>query len=145
MANVNWDKLINLVKNTKGTVGPFLAEHRHNFSYGSLVEYLNPAAFITIANKDDNPTFKEALAGLDRAGFICAMEIEVETLQQLYVYDLVQRPKQHKIISGVWAFKRKRYPNGSIRKLKARYCARGFEQQKGVDYFETFVPVVMWY
>jgi hypothetical protein len=49
-----------------------------------------------------------------------------------------------KVLSGVWALKRKRYPDGSICKLKARYCARGFEQVEGVDYFETFAPVEMW-
>jgi hypothetical protein len=48
------------------------------------------------------------------------------------------------VVSSVWAFKRKRYPDGSIRKLKARICARGFEQVEGVDYFETFAPVVQW-
>ena len=143
LANVNWDKLVNVMSNTKGTIGSFLAEHRQNLSYGSLVEYLNPAAFITLANKEDNPTFKEAMASVDRSGFISAMETEIKTLQQEQAYDLTQRPKDHKVISGVWAFKRKRYPDGSIRKLKARYCARGFEQQQGVDYFETFAPVVM--
>jgi hypothetical protein len=49
-----------------------------------------------------------------------------------------------KVLPGVWALKRKRYPDGSIRKLKARYYAREFEQVEGVDYFETFAPVVMW-
>jgi hypothetical protein len=34
--------------------------------------------------------------------------------------------------------------NGSLRKLKACICARGFEQIEGVDYFETFAPVVQW-
>jgi hypothetical protein len=71
------------------------------------------------------------------------MEVEVTTLSQLSVYEIVPRPNQ-KVISGVWAFKRKRYPDGSVRKLKARYCARGFEHKQGVDYFETFAPVVMW-
>lgn len=52
-----------------------------------------------MANKEDNPTFKEALASPDAAGFIRAMEIEVETLQQRHIYDLVERPKQHKVIS----------------------------------------------
>jgi hypothetical protein len=49
-----------------------------------------------------------------------------------------------KVLSGVWALKRKRYPDGSIRKLKARYCARGFEQVEGIDYLKKIAPVVMW-
>jgi hypothetical protein len=35
-------------------------------------------------------------------------------------------------------------PDGSIRKLKARFCARGYEQIEAVDYCETFAPVVNW-
>jgi hypothetical protein len=31
-----------------------------------------------------------------------------------------------------------------MRKLKARFCPRGFEQNEGVDYYETFAPVVNW-
>jgi hypothetical protein len=31
-----------------------------------------------------------------------------------------------------------------MRKLKARFCARGYEQIEGVDYYETFAPVVNW-
>jgi hypothetical protein len=43
-----------------------------------------------------------------------------------------------------WVFRIKRYPDGSLRKLKARFCARGFEQVEGVDFPETFAPVVNW-
>ena len=80
----------------------------------------------------------------DQAGYIQAMELEVSTLKRLRVFDLISCTPKMKIILGVWALRRKRYPDGSIRKLKARYCARGFEQQEGVDYFETSAPVVMW-
>jgi hypothetical protein len=97
-----------------------------------------------MANKDDNPTFKEAMAGPDAGGFITAMEAEILTLIELNVFDIVDQTNAMKVLSGVWALKRKRYPDGSIQKLKARYCARGFEQVEGVDYFETFAPVVMW-
>ena len=48
------------------------------------------------------------------------------------------------VLPSTWAFKCKRYPDGSIRKLKARFCARGDKQIEGVDYFDTFAPVVNW-
>lgn len=143
LATISWDRLTTLCGNTTGTLAAFISEHKKNSSYSSLVEYLNPALFITMANKEDNPTYKEAMVSPDAAGFMKAMELEIRTLLELDVFDIVPRPLQ-KVISGVWAFKRKRYPDGSIRKLKARYCARGFEQKQGVDYFETFAPVVMW-
>ena len=38
----------------------------------------------------------------------------------------------------------KRYPSGEVRKLKARFRARGDRQIEGVDYFDTFAPVVNW-
>ena len=66
------------------------------------------------------------------------------TLIQLNVFEIVQRTYDMKVRSGIWALKRKRYLDGWINKLKARYCTRGFEQEKGVDYFEIFSPVVMW-
>lgn len=144
LANMNWNRLLTVCNNLTGTLGAFIVNHLKDTSYNDLVEYLNPALFITLANKEDNPTYAEAMAGPDQAGFIKAMEIEIETLTSLEVYDLVKRTPHMKVLSSVWAFKRKRYPDGSIRKLKARFCARGFEQQEGVDYFETFAPVVMW-
>jgi len=142
LGNLSWSALLSTCNQLTGTLGSFASEHQKS-SYDRLVEYLNPALFMTMANKEDNPTLKEAMASPDAAGFIAAMELEVRTLMELNVFEIVPRPIQ-KVISGVWAFRRKRYPDGGIRKLKARYCARGFEQKKGVDYFETFAPVVMW-
>jgi hypothetical protein len=42
-------------------------------SGAQLVEYLNPALFMTVANQDDNPTLTEAMNSPDAAGFFKAM------------------------------------------------------------------------
>jgi hypothetical protein len=144
LSELNWAKLLNVCKTSYSSLGAFMSEHKKSLSYDNLVDYLNPALFITMANKEDNPTFKEAMCGPDAAGFIEAMEAEIVTLIELGVFDILERKSGMKVISGVWALKRKRYPDGRVRKLKGRYCARGFEQVEGVDYFETFSPVVMW-
>ncbi|CAI7856416.1 unnamed protein product [Closterium sp. NIES-53] len=43
------------------------------------------------------------------------------------------------IVDGMWIFRVKR-PSGSLPAFKARYVARGFSQQHGVDFFQTFPP-----
>lgn len=48
------------------------------------------------------------------------------------------------MIDSVWAIKLKRFPNGMVKKFKARFCARGDQQLEGVDFFETYAPVVQW-
>ena len=144
ISNLKWDSLLNICTTKLGTLGSFIAEHQQHLSYDNLVSYLNPALLITMANKDDNPTFNEAISGPDAAGFMEAMKLELNTLIKMETFNIIDKAPWMKIISSVWAFKRKRYPDGSIRKLKARLCARGFEQREGVDYFETFAPVVQW-
>ena len=120
-----------------------MAEHQQNLAFGNLVNYLNPALLATLANKDNNPTFAEAMSSPEAAGYIAAMEKEILTLIEKNVFEIVPWSTAAKVISGVWSFKQKRYPDGSIKKLKAQYCARGFEQVKDEDYSKSFAPVCM--
>jgi hypothetical protein len=57
-------------------------------------------------------------------------------------WDLVSRPIGSNVIAGNWIFKHKFNFDVSLDRYKARRVLRGFTQRPGVDYDETFCPVV---
>jgi hypothetical protein len=59
-------------------------------------------------------------------------------------WDYVKRTPDMNVLPSTWAFKIKRYPDGRVKKFKARFCARGDRQKEGINYFETWAPVVQW-
>jgi hypothetical protein len=108
----------------------------------------NPIAFAAGKTSDpDNPTLKEAMLSKDAAEYTEAMGIEVAALEKNGTWTPTLRsslPHEANVLPGTWALKLKRYPDGRVRKYKARYCVRGDKQIKGVDYHETYAPVVAW-
>ena len=109
------------------------------------LDWMNPMIFGAKANADDNPTWEQAMNGPDADGYWKACKTEVNTLQEdKKAWDVVKREPWMNVLPSTWAFKCKRYPDGTVRKLKARFCVRGDKQIEGVDYFETFAPVVNW-
>ena len=50
----------------------------------------------------------------------------------------------HTTIRSVWSFKRKRVPDGTLLKYKARLCVNGATQVYGVNYSNIYAPVVSW-
>ena len=84
-------------------------------------------------------TYRQAL--VDPA-WKAAMQEEFSALQHTATWSLVPRPSGTNIVSCKWIFKVKQHSDGSLDKYKARLVARGFAQQYGVDYLDTFSPVV---
>lgn len=71
-----------------------------------------------------------------------AMEDELNSLLKNSTWDLVDRSQATNVLSGKWVYKIKRASDGKIARYKARYVVRGFEQEYGIDYNETFASVV---
>ena len=99
----------------------------------------------TKANAKDQPRFHEAMQGQDSDAWYEAMKIEYEGLENMDAWEEVPREQaQGQILDSTWALRRKRYPDGSVRKLKARLCVRGDQQVYEQDFFNTYAPVVQW-
>ena len=79
---------------------------------------------------------------LRESAWRAAMSDEFSALRETNTWTLVPRPPGVNLVSCKWIFKTKHRPDGSIDKHKARLVARGFTQQHGIDYGDTFSPVV---
>ena len=62
---------------------------------------------------------------------------ELHGLRNLKSFKMVDRPRGANILEFTWAFKKKRYPDGELKKLKARFFVWGDQQVDGVNVYET--------
>ena len=70
------------------------------------------------------------------------MDQELEALQKKKNWKVVPLPHGKKVIGSKWVFKLKLQANGALERYKARLIAKGYNQKFGIDYEETFSPVV---
>jgi hypothetical protein len=90
-----------------------------------------------------NPSFDNATRGPFQAQFWKAMYDELTTLiREFDCWDYVRRTPNMNVLPSTWVFKIKCYPDSCVNKFKARFCTQGDRQKEGIDYFETWAPVV---
>lgn len=70
------------------------------------------------------------------------MENKMRSLEQNETWTLTKLPSGRQPIQNRWVFKLKLDGDGAVRRYKARLVSKGFTQRPGIDFEETFSPVV---
>lgn len=87
-------------------------------------------------------TFREAVNGSESKQWIRAIREELEAHNQNNTWSVVPADQGKKLLDTKWVFKTIKDESGRVKRFKARLVARGFQQKEGLDYTETFAPVV---
>ena len=78
---------------------------------------------------------------LENESWIEAMNEEIEKIEKNKNWTFVPRPKDKNMIGTKWVFKNKLNEDGKVSRNKARLVCKGYSQEKGIDYGESFAPV----
>lgn len=99
-------------------------------SYATKIEELDPM------------NYQDAISGSEANNWKLAVKEEYDSLIKNKTWTEVDLPSGVKPLNCMWIFKRKRNSKGDVIRYKARLVAKGCSQQKGVNYDETYSPVI---
>uniref|UniRef100_A0AAV1VJE8 Polyprotein n=1 Tax=Peronospora matthiolae TaxID=2874970 RepID=A0AAV1VJE8_9STRA len=118
------------------------SEEQHDTPTSSAFWHASANAVEAAVDFSEPSTFEEAVSGPDQVHWRKAIDAELDSMKLRGVFRAAKLPNGQSAIGTKWVFKIKRKADGSIEKYKARLVAKGFRQKYGIDYTETFSPVV---
>ena len=118
-------------RKTRSTDDILLTAPYADIEYSAIVE-------VCFSSSEKPALFEEAAKNSEWRE---AMEEEIQMIEKNKTWSLVQRPVDKNVVSVKWIYRLKTDANGNVVRHKARLVARGFAQQYGVDYLETFAHV----
>nr|GEY52036.1 hypothetical protein [Tanacetum cinerariifolium] len=109
----------------------------HTFNQSQVSEYLWTKDH-PLEQVRGNPSKPEAMAD---SAWIEAMQEELHQFDRLQVWELVDKPFGKTVIRLKWLWKNKKYKDQTVIRNKARVVAKGYAQEEGIDFEESFAPV----
>lgn len=98
--------------------------------------------YAMLSHKVTYPEPKTVTQALKHPGWNGAMQEEIGNCAETNTWTLVPYTPDMNVLGSKWVFKTKLKADGTLDKLRARLVAQGFDQEEGIDYLETYSPVV---
>lgn len=96
---------------------------------------------VTFLTQQLPSNYNEAIMSDEKENWQTAMQSEMNSLYENETWILVEKPENKKVINCRWVFTKK-LSSDSSEIFKARVVIKGYSQKEGIDYKETFSPVV---
>ena len=119
---------------TRAKAGVFKPKHH------SYVTTLLPSSLVHALLTTQEP--QSFLFASKQPGWVAAMNEEPDALSSNDIWDLFPRPLHTNIVGLKWIFRVKYLTDGTVDRLKAPLVAKGYFQLPGLDFHDTFNPVV---
>ncbi|XP_047164323.1 uncharacterized mitochondrial protein AtMg00820-like [Vigna umbellata] len=95
---------------------------------------MNVAFVSKIEPKNVNDALKDKI-------WFLAMQEKLNQFKRKNVWELIQRKNAQQVIETKWVFRNKMDDSGAIIKNKGRLVTKGYSQEEGINYDETYAPV----
>ncbi|GJW39614.1 retrovirus-related pol polyprotein from transposon TNT 1-94 [Tanacetum coccineum] len=95
--------------------------------------------FALTVNTAEPKKIKEAM---DDSAWIKVMHDELHQFDILQVWELIDKPFGKTVIKLKWLWKNKKDEDQTVIRNKARLVAKGYAHEEGIDFKESFAPVV---
>jgi hypothetical protein len=127
-----------------------LQKHNKDFDTGINDMFLNnldPTFYAMQMQNPDVLTHAQMKRQVDAKKFFEAQRPEIDGLVDINTFEFIPKinlPPRTRYLDLIWTYRRKRRPDGSLKKYKACLCVNRSRQIQGINYTESFAPVVQW-
>ena len=94
---------------------------------------------------EEPETYEKAVASGQAEEWVKAIKQEMDLLIQHETWDFIPKTNiqpGHRPLKGKWVYQIKRDVNNQITRIKARWVVKGYLEQAGIDFEQTFAAVV---